>query len=327
MTTQAEFFQAHAVDGVLTDAQMGQMLNLPEGDSGAQPQSGTPDPTPAPTPAPVATPEPTPAPTPEPVILAKDGVHTIAYEKLVEAREGEKAAKAQAETAAAEVERLRLENEALKRAPQPTPAPTTAPVAEADLGDFGDFSDEAIKKGIKDLVNARVAVAKAEMDAQVDAKVAEKLAPLERRHAEDAVATHWKTLYTAHPNMDAMLESQELKAWRESQPSFAQAAIDAVLEQGTTAQVVELFDTFVKATGKTTTTPPATAQAETPEAKAAAAVAKAQERPATSLSEIPGSGANHDEAAAMLEMNPMAQLRKFDGKTPEQIHALMSKVL
>jgi hypothetical protein len=37
--------------------------------------------------------------------------------------------------------------------------------------------------------------------------------------------------------------------------------------------------------------------------------------------------ANHDEAAAMLEMSPTALLRKFEGKTPEQIEALMAKAL
>ena len=41
-TTQTEYFQAHAVDGVLTDAQMLELLELPEGDT-AKAESGVPD--------------------------------------------------------------------------------------------------------------------------------------------------------------------------------------------------------------------------------------------------------------------------------------------
>lgn len=332
MTTQEEFFQTHAVDGVLTDAQMVQMMNLPEGDSGAKvPQGEVPDLTPAPTPAPTTvdeptkTPEPTAAPVPEatqpPVILAKDGVHTIPYEKLETARAAEKAAKAQAEAAAAEVERLRQENEALKSTPNPTPAPTAAPAA-VNLADFGDFSDEAVAKGIEKLVSERVA-------ATVADAVSKALAPLERRAAEDAAAKHWTTLLTAHPNMDSMLESQQFASWKASQPSFAQAAIDAVLDKGTTEQVVELLDTFVKVTGTTAATPtpaPTTAPVD-PQAAAKAAIDKAGAKPPSSLTEVPGGAAHHDEAEAMLEMSPMALMSKFAGKTPEQIEALMRKTV
>jgi len=43
MTTQAEFFQEHAVNGELTDAQTLKMLHLPEGDTSATLESGKPD--------------------------------------------------------------------------------------------------------------------------------------------------------------------------------------------------------------------------------------------------------------------------------------------
>jgi hypothetical protein len=325
MTTQAEFFQTHAVDGVLDDKLMAQMLNLPEGDSGIEPpQRGTPDPTPAPAPAPVEPPEPTPeptpapAPTPETVILAKDGVHTIGYEKLVEAREAEKAAKARAEVLEAEIATLKS---AAPTPPAATPAPTAAP-APAEV-DFGDFSDEAVKKGILEAVEKRVAEA-------LPAKVAEALAPLQKQQQEAALTTHFKTLYDAHPTMDAMLESKELESWITSQPSFAQTAIRAVLAEGTAPQVVEVFDSFVKATGKTAAPPPTpapTAPPVDPTKAAQAAIDAAADKPPTSLTEIPGSTAQHDEAATLREMSPMALLKRFEGKTPEQIEALMAKAL
>jgi hypothetical protein len=322
MTTQAEFFQTHAVDGVLDDKLMAQMLNLPEGDSGEPPpQGGQPEPTPAPTPAPAPvepTPEPTPAPTPEPVILAKDGVHTIGYEKLVEAREEARLAKARADA-------LEAENATLKStAPPPpaaTPAPTSAPAPAEDKPDFGDFSDEALAKGIEKLVEQRVA-------ARVEAAVAEAVTPFQKRAAEDATTSHFTRIYSAHPNMDSMLESTEFKGWLEGQPSLVRSAYATALDKGTADQVIEVFDSFAKATGKTQAPPPpAPAKPADVAAAAKAAVDAAAAKPPASLTDIPGSMAVHDEAAAMLEMSPEALLRKFEGKTPEQIEALMRKAL
>lgn len=62
----------------------------------------------------------------DPVILARDGKHTIGYEKLVEAREAEKAARAEAE-------RLRAELAAAKATPAPAAAPAEAPPADEKL--------------------------------------------------------------------------------------------------------------------------------------------------------------------------------------------------
>jgi hypothetical protein len=323
MTTQAEFFQAHAVDGVLDDKLMAQMLNLPQGDSGEPaPQSGTPEPTPAPTPAPVEpTPEPTPAPTPTPVILAADGVHTIEYAKLVEARDEAKTNKARAD--AAEAELAALKGAAPAPTPGPTPAPTTAPVAGADKPDFGDYSDEALAAGLEKWVEKRVA-------ARVDEVVALKLAPIEEQKQRDAATAHFKPIYDKHPNLDAMLESAELEGWIKAQPSYAQAGIRDVLAKGTSDQVIELFDSFVKATGKAAAPPPPQATAAPsadPKAAAKAVIDAAAAKPPNSLSEIPGTAAVHDEAAAMLEASPTALLNKFAGKSPEQIEALMNKAL
>lgn len=101
-TTQAEYFQEHAASGDLTDAQMAELLSLPEGDTTTlMVESGKPDPAPVAAPAePQSTSTSTTTQDPaNPVVLAKDGVHTIPYEKLVEARDGEKHWKAQAEAA------------------------------------------------------------------------------------------------------------------------------------------------------------------------------------------------------------------------------------
>lgn len=338
MTTQSEFFLEHAVNGELTDAQMVQMMSLPEGDTSALLEGGMPDATESAEATPdgeqgttnkaenesATTPEPEPEKTP--VVLAKDGVHTIPYEKLAEAREGEKHWKAQAEAAAAELAALRAQAQQRADAGE-APTQTDAAVATAqaaiaqgvDPAIFGDFSEEALAQGIQKLVDMRV-------QEQVSAALNKALAPIQQKQEADAATSHLSAIYKAHPDADSIAESKELADWIAAQPSFARAGYQAVLQQGTTAEVIEFFDTFKQATGKA-------AQQNTPEqsdvsAAAKAALAKAKAQVPTSLSEIPaGSKAHHDEAEALMEMSDSNALNSFMGKSPEQIRALLERAL
>ena len=338
MTTQSEFFQEHAVNGELTDAQTLQMMNLPEGDTSALLEGGMPD---AAATAPgkpdgaqgqpnektndnsATTPEPDPA---KAVVLAKDGVHTIPYEKLAEAREGEKHWKAQAEAAAAELAALKAQAEQRAAAGE-APTQTDAAVATAqaaiaqgvDPAIFGDFSEEALAQGIQKLVDMRV-------QEQVSAALNKALAPIQQKQEADAATSHLSAIYAAHPDADSIAESKELADWIAAQPSFARAGYQAVLQQGSTAEVIEFFDTFKQATGKaaqqTATGKPDVAAA------AQAALAKAKAPVPTSLSEIPaGSKAHHDEAEALMEMSDGNTLSSFMAKSPEQIRALLERAL
>lgn len=347
MTTQSEFFQEHAVNGELTDAQMLQMMNLPEGDTSALLEGGTPDAAAQAKPDDVqgtkneaenesaTTPEPEPEKTP--VVLAKDGVHTIPYEKLAEAREGEKHWKAQAEAAAAEL--AALKQQAQQRADageEPTQTDKVLAIAQeaiaqgVDPSFFGDFSEEALAQGVDKVVELRLKereqVIEKRVQERVEAALAQALGPIQQKQQADAVDTHLSSIYAAHPDADSIAESKELADWIEAQPSFARAGFKAVLQQGTTAEVIEFFDTFKQATGKA-------AQQNTPEqsdvsAAAKAALAKAKAQVPTSLSEIPaGSKAHHDEAEALMEMSDSNALNSFMGKSPEQIRALLERAL
>lgn len=335
-TTQSEFFLANAVNGELTDAQMLQMMNLPEGDTSALLESGLPeaaakadtnaDSTQAQTDE-VKNDATPPDPDPEKaVVLAKDGVHTIPYEKLAEAREGEKHWKAQAEAATAELATLRAQAEQRAAAGE-APTQTDAAVATAqaaiaqgvDPAIFGDFSEEALAQGIQKLVDMRV-------QEQVNAALGKALAPLKEQQEAEAVNSHFSAIYKAHPDADSIAESKELADWIDSQPSFARAGYQAVLQNGTTEQVIEFFDQFKQATGKATQQP--TDGKPDVAAAAQAALAKAKAQVPTSLSEIPaGAKAHHDEAEALMEMSDSNALNSFMGKSPEQIRALLERAL
>lgn len=331
--TQEQFFLANAVDGELTDAQTMQMMNLPEGDTPApsgdssdqpaaavQTEVDTDDVDPGkpvdPAPAPAAAPA---LEAPKPVVLAKDGVHTIPFETLEQAREGEKHWRTLAEQAQQQLE-------ALKNAPATGAAPTPAvpaPQAEAIKADFGDFSEEAIAKGVEKLVDARVA-------AVVDARVNAALAPVQQKQALTEAEEHLASIHAKHPDMESVIPSNEFAAWFHAQPKFAQPGIQAVLKEGTADEVNELLDTYKAATGKNTPDP--VPQVPDPVAaarvKAAAVIAKAQTAAPSSLSEIPAAGAvHHDQGEAMLEMSDASLMTMFDGKSPEQIRAMLDRAI
>jgi hypothetical protein len=344
---QPEFFQQHAVDGLLPDHLMAQMLALPEGDisvvvdvnaptvkePGDSPDTdGQADPAattaaPSTTPAPAAaTPDPAPAQTPQ-VVLAKDGVHTIPFERLEEARQQAQEAKQRADALEAEVQRLRAAG-----TPSPAPAATTAEPAPAgeptvEAGLFGDYSDAQLAAGIEKLVSQRTADLRNEITT-----LKQQLTPVQEQATLNANEAHWREIYTKHPDTDSLVESSELDAWIKAQPSFVRNGYAKVLEDGTASEVVELFDAYKAATGKTQPPPAAAAPAATPAAaaaaSAAAAIAAAKHVTPTSLSEIPaGTTAHHDENAAMLELTPHAVLTKLEGLSPAEIEKRLSRIL
>jgi len=309
MKTQEAFYLEHQVNGELTDAQTMQMLTLPEGDSTTPVQSDVPD-TAATEVKPETPVEVVDAPKPEPVILAKDGIHTIPFEKLAEARESERLARQMAAE-------LQAQLDALKSAPA-AKVETPEPVDHGDV--FGDFSEEAIAKGVEKLVASKTAA----LTADLEARLAAVLAPLQEKQAESVIDEHFSTINKAHPDVESVVPSQEFNNWIDKQPSVVRGSLKNAIQQGTASEVIEVLDAYKEATGKTTVIPPKVDVA----AAAQAAIAKAQSAPPMSLSEIPA-GANvvSDEVNAMMEMSSVGLMSKFDGKSPEQIMALMSRVL
>lgn len=266
-------------------------------------------------------------------IASKSGEYTIPYEKLTSARTERDQYKAEAAqlreqlaslTAAQASNFAAAQQQAQTRADAgqaPTQADSNLALAQAaaaqgvDVAIFGDFSEEGIANGVAQLV--------AQMEARANARVEEKvnaaLAPLREREAQSAVNAHQQAIYGAHPDADEVYESSEFKAWMGSQPSYARAAIEYTLANGTAQQVVEVFSTFKGATGKGT---PADAVSK--------ALAKAQQQPPMSLSELPGASASGNgdaERVAALAGDPAALLDFMAGLSPEKQTRLMNSVV
>lgn len=259
------------------------------------------------------------------VILARDGKHTISYDKLIDARTKAQEATAALETARAEIAALKEQAQARADAGQdPTQADKQLAAAEAAIeaganpAIFGDFSEEALAKGINTLIEQRV-----------QAELEKALAPVKAREAQGASKSHYDAIYAKHPDADSIVESAELQGWIKSQPSFAQDAIRSVLERGTTAQVIELFDRF-----KSDTKPAASAAETKPsdeelKAKARAAVASAAPAVPNSLSDIHGSTAagvsDFEKLAAAGD--GAAMLEDMSDWSPEKINRFLERTL
>ena len=319
-------FDYTTIEGALSPEQAAAALAAGEGDTSAKLENGgTPDATTV-TAGAAATSEgagtKTEAGDPaNAVVLARDGKHTIPYETLVKHREGEQHWKAQAEAAQQQLAELQAQAQARADAgTAPTKTDNMLATAEAaiesgaDVGIFGDFSEEALAKGIATLV-----------EQQVQARVSAALEPLATKQAKDAAAAHYDAIYSKHPDADSIAQSTEFAAWVNAQPSAVRNAYWGLFDPrtgGTAQEIVEVFDAF-----KGASTPnPNTPAAADPKAAASAAVAAARATPPASLSSIPGArveGASELDRAADMSGPDMLEATK--NMSPAQIEAWLDR--
>lgn len=318
-------FDYTTIEGALSPEQAAAALAAGEGDTSAELENGgTPDATTVTDDAATGEDAGTTTEAGDPantVVMARDGKHTIPYETLVKHREGEQHWKAQAE--AAQQQLAELQAQAQARADAGT-APTTtdnmlataeaAIESGADVGIFGDFSEEALAKGIATLV-----------EQQVQARVSAALEPLTTKQAKDAAAAHYDAIYSKHPDADSIAQSNEFAAWVNAQPSAVRNAYWGLFDAktgGTAEEIVEVFDAF-----KAVSTPnPNTPAAANPKAAASAAVAAARATPPASLSSIPGArveGASELDRAADMSGPDMLEATK--NMSPAQIEAWLDR--
>ena len=254
------------------------------------------------------------------VVLAKDGVHTIPYDRLEKARQGEQHWRAQAEAAQQQLAELQARAQARADAGQaPTKTDNMVAQAEAaieagaDAGLFGDFSEEALASGIAKLVMQQVA-----------AQVNKAMEPLQAKQQQSEAQAHYDAIYKAHPNADSIAQSAEFKAWVDAQPSVVRNAYWQLFdpkEGGTADQIVEVFDAFVKSSGK-----PAPTAVAPDRAKAEAAAASARAEPPVSLSGIPGGRADGlSPQERMASLGGQELYSAMENMSPAQIEAYLNK--
>lgn len=343
MTTADDFIQQHAPDGSMTAEQAAQLLELAMGDTGVKPDSSE---------APAAAPEqqqPEPsgeqpqaqAAEPEPadaVLMAKDGKHTIPYERLTEARQQAQQYKGQLEEKLTRMQELEQELAAARAAAQqPDSVEQKAPDVEqeADIRVLRRQLREAIYEGddakaeaLEDQIDSLTAKRQISIAEQRVSDLRKEIESLQQHKQEDAAAAHFRAIYEKHPDADSIAESKELVEWVDAQvdalPSAVRADVRAgyqrVLSSGSAQEVVELLDAFKAGRNQQ---PPA-------DLKAAAqqAVAKAAAAAPASLSDIPGgrvAPASRDEALASMSGPELADA--MASMTPEQIEAYLSRSL
>ena len=273
-------------------------------------------------------------------IASKSGSYTIPYEKLTEARTARDSAIAEAAQLRAQLEQLtatqaanvlQAQGEAQTRADAgqaPTQADQNLATAQAmvaggaDASMFGDFSEEALAKGIEKLVSARVEAALApQREAQARDLIAQQAA-----QAQTAEQAHAQAIMGVHKDAFEVAESKEFAAWKAGQPGFMQAAIDRTLTAGTAQDVIDLLGQFKQvhagAAGAASGDPTAAAVAK--------AMADAKSAPPVSLSSLPGAapaGTTEADRAVELANDPAALLEYMQSLPPDRQTRLMNSVV
>lgn len=267
-------------------------------------------------------------------IASKSGAYTIPYEKLAEARDRAKTLEGENETLRAQLAELTAKQQAnlasaessaqaradagqqQSQADQNLDAAKAALEHGVDASLFGDFSEEAIAKGIATLMERT----REELLAELREQAARELKPIKEREAKEASDGHYGAIYEKHPDANEIVQSAEFDSWIKSLPSFQRGAVAAVLDPekgGTAAEVIEVFDVFKAQTGKAA--PVAQGKGKAPEV---------QRRVPNSLSEM--AGEQHQDIAqqvmASAGTDNAALLERMQDMTPEQIERVMNAI-
>ena len=320
-----EIIEQH--EGELTPEAAAALLDAAfQGDT-AQAEPASP-PVDAPAAAPAANPTANDTGAPDPanaVVLARDGVHTIPYSELEAARkQAQETAQALAQ-AKQEAEELRAMMQQAQQAPQ-THEQMTAQAEQAiamgvDPEIFGDFSEEALAKGIAQVVAMNYEQLKAQFDAQLKA-LESRLNPVIQERQQQQFESEIDRVFAAHPDAQSLAESQELKQWIDAQPSLIRGAYESAYQNGSSTQLIELFDAYKAANGL------ANPSGSSVQALAQQAIANARLPTPASLSDFSTGRANGVTEIDLLSdvSDGVTALGMFDGKSAEQVNQMLNSL-
>ena len=262
-------------------------------------------------------------------ILAKDGKHTIPFSERESARERAAELEQIARDQAALIESLRQQQTAAPQDRQQDDAP--AAVEAIDVQALEKSYIEAMMEGdtdkaleIRAQVNAEIArqaeaVATAKLEQRNAAAVAETAAQAAQRLLEDTASR----MIQDHPYLDSSSKDSNPEAikdvveWRDFY--IAKGADPVAALQSAVAKVTPVYSKQVASQ------PPANTNAA---ARAAEVIANAKAKAPASLSDIPaGSPSPHDEVATIRDMDGLALMNRFSGKSADEIMGVLSKVI
>lgn len=244
-------------------------------------------------------------------VASKSGEYTIPYEKLAEARNERNALREEAAVLREQLAALTAQQQSNITQAQPDEHLSVAAQAIEDGVDpaiFGDFSEEALAKGIAALTRQITA----QTEAKLRTEFQQMLNPLVADKALAETQSHYAQIYQAHPDADDIVESAQFADWKASLPAFAQPGVDHALTNGSVKDVIDVFTAFKQATNQTT--------------KEAAPDVRQLQVP-LSLSSVPGA-APQDVTGQILSMsgNPNGLLDRMQNMTSEQLDALMNQI-
>lgn len=221
-----------------------------------------------------------------------------------------------------EVAALRAEIEALKAAqqmPKAADAPTSVEelpesvqelAGKSGLSDdellekFGDFSEKSIAKAVQELVAISVA-----------AEMKKALLPIQEKEQQAAQEAHYQAILAAHPDAGELANGRDLQAWVDTLPSYAKGGVQAVLEKGSAAEVIEVLNDFKAATGR--------GQAKQPEKQPETKKAKVPD----TLSQIPtGRSGTVNTDAHLADLPPDVLAEKLSEMSPEQVERYLNSL-
>ena len=258
------------------------------------------------------------------VVIAKDGKHTIPFEKLSQARDEAKDWKQKYEEQQAHIAAMQQAQPNANLQQNEEQLKTAQALIEASGNDqnvielFGDFSEEAIAKAVNTLVEQKLG----NFNTHVDSIVQQRLGEINQHNQTlTAQEQHFKSIGDTHPDWTSVVESSEFDAWIAKQPSYIQDGINSVLSQGSAQQVNQVLSDY-----KTQNNLIVNDNAASIKEAAKQAVVNARSQVPNSLSDLPaGSPSAVSREERLASMNGAELVNEMASWTAEQIDAYTSR--
>ena len=252
------------------------------------------------------------------VVMAKDGIHTIPFEKLAEARDEAKEWRQRFEEQQAHIAAMQ-QAQPNQAAPavaegnlQTAQALIEASGNDADVIElFGDFSEQAIAKAVNTLVQQQLST-------HVTAIVQQQLNQVQQEQQTlTAQEQHFKSISDTHPDWTSVVESSEFDTWMSKQPSYIQDGINQVFKGGTAQQVNQVLSDYKTQNNLVVNDPVASIKEA-----AKQAVNNARSQVPHSLSDLPaGSPTAVSREERLSNLNGAELVEEMGSWTQEQIDA------